>query len=56
MYRGQADARIEGTATDACHAVGDGDGGQADTARVFASRFISMTCNLNGRKVLTCIL
>ena len=41
---------------DAGHAAGDGDGGQADAAREFASRFISTTCMLNSRKMSTWIL
>ena len=32
------------------------DGGQTTTARVFANPFISATCMLNGRKVMTQIL
>ena len=34
----------------------DGNGGKARASIVFASRFISMTCTLNGRKVPTWIL
>ena len=38
------------------HTVGDGHSGNTRTATVFASRFISTTCVLNGRKVMTQIL
>ena len=40
----------------ACHAVGDGDGGQTATVSVFTIRFISTNCILNGRKVVMKIL
>ena len=53
MNRGQAAATRESQASDAGHGVGDGHGGQAAALIVFANHFISMTCTLNGRKVLT---
>ena len=52
----QAAATIESIIVDARHAVGDGDGCQAAAAIVFASRFISTICVLNGRKVMPRIL
>ena len=44
------------TSSDAGHAVGEGDGGQATASRVFARYFISTICTLNGRKVAMWIL
>ena len=38
------------------HGIGDGDARQTATAIVFAKTFISTTCVLNGRKVMTQIL
>ena len=51
--RGQAAATSEGTIAYAGHALGDGDGGQATATTVFVNYFISTTCVLNGRKVMT---
>ena len=42
--------------TNGCDAVGNGYLSQACTSIVFASCFISTTCVLNGRKVMTQIL
>ena len=53
---GQAGATLERTTSYARHTIGDGDGGQTRATLVFASRFISMTYSLNGRKVATWIL
>jgi len=53
---GEARAFIERINSNARHTIGDGDGGEAIAARVFASCFISTTCVLNGRKVMTQIL
>ena len=53
---GQAAAARESRIADSCQATGDGDGGQTTTAVVFASRFISTICVLNGRKVMPRIL
>ena len=44
------------TIANASHGVGDGDGLQGFAILVFASCFISTTCVLNGRKVMTQIL
>ena len=38
------------------HGVGNICGGQSKTTVVFASCFISVTCVLNGRKVMTLFL
>ncbi len=49
-------AAPESTSAYGRHAVGDGDGGKTGAAIVFASRFISTICVLNGRKVMPRIL
>lgn len=46
----------ESTLIYACHAVAKSDGGKTRTICEFASRFISTTCVLNGRKMSTWIL
>ena len=50
---GQAGATTEGIAADACHAVWDGDGGQAAAIPVFVNCLISIACKLNDRKVMS---
>ena len=51
--RCQSTATIERIHSDVRHTLGNGDGGQTVAATVFASHFISTTCMLNGRKVIT---
>ena len=52
-YYAQAAATIESRASNARHALGDGDGGEAAAIIVFANYFISVICKLNGRKVVS---
>ena len=52
-YGGQAGATCESIASDSCHGIGDGHRGQTAAIIEFANRFISTSCNLNGRKVMT---
>lgn len=53
INRGQAAATLKRRDFDACHVFGDVDGCQAIATGVFANRFISISCNLNGRKVVS---
>ena len=48
----QAVAIVERPVADGCDGVEDGHALQASAARVFASRFVSVICRLNGRKVM----
>ena len=52
----QATATTERPSFNARHAAGNGHRGQAATTTEFANAFISTTCVLNGRKVMTWIL
>lgn len=52
-YPMQTAAIIESFASNARHALGDGDGGEAAAIIVFANYFISVICKLNGRKVVS---
>ena len=52
-YGGQAGAARERPVPDARHARGYCDRGQAGASLVFVNRVISITCTLNGRKVIT---
>ena len=56
MHGCQASAVLEGFLANTGHTVRNGDSYQATTARVFANTFISATCTLNGRKVMSLIL
>ena len=49
-------ATLEGTISYARYRVRNGDALKRFAATVFANRFISEICFLNGRKVMTCIL
>ena len=53
---GQTSAALEGIIANLRDRVGDVDRGQTSASIVFASCFISTTCVLNGRKVMTQIL
>ena len=50
-HRGQAGAELECVVADGGDGVGDGHRGQAGAAGVFANYFISIICQLNGRKM-----
>ena len=52
-WGGQSAAILKSRRSYACHAVGDFYWGQADAAQVFVNCFISINCNLNGRKVMS---
>ena len=52
-HGGEATATIESRAADGGDTVAYGHGGEGCAIVVFASHFISTTCMLNGRKVIT---
>ena len=53
---GETAASSESRISNTCHRIRNRDGGEAAAIFVFASCFISTTCVLNGRKVMTQIL